>query len=173
MFEKKCVVCGKVFPAGTPASKKYCDECAVVHRAKKKHEQNMRYKERILAAQGKKPKAYAPHQPRQLKGSDKAYCTKCLYKGRFSEDYLCNYFLMTGSVRGCKAGYGCEKRELITGTTDEQGRKQCERCGVLYIGTKSSRYCMACRKEALRANQRHMMEVRAQKSENNNPTDGE
>ena len=151
MFEKKCTVCGKVFPPGTPPAKKFCDDCAPIHNAEKKHEQNMRYKNRILAQKEQKPKTYALNQPRQLSAKDKQYCSKCIYRGRFSEDYLCNYFSMTLELRGCKAGYGCEKRAFAS-TPDGEDYRHCERCDAVFIGPKTMHLCKECLRKVRREN---------------------
>ena len=45
---------------------------------------------------------------------DRLWCRKCIYRGRTGHDsdrpWLCEYVLVTGKPRGCKAGEGCEKR---------------------------------------------------------------
>lgn len=46
--------------------------------------------------------------------NDRLWCRKCIYRARTGHDHdcpwLCEYVLITGKPRGCKAGEGCEKR---------------------------------------------------------------
>lgn len=57
-----------------------------------------------------------------LNKDDKLYCSKCVYQGCYTEDYLCNYILITGEHRGCKAGVGCNKR-ILTNHLAPRNRK--------------------------------------------------
>lgn len=97
---------------------------------------------------------------KRLTAADKQYCGKCIYKGRFSAEYLCDYVGITGHIRGGKPGVGCRKRELEGGTKSQYGERICERCGAAYIGSKTSHYCPGCRIEAFRQNAKNMTEKR-------------
>lgn len=35
------------------------------------------------------------------------YCNGCIYRGNYN---ICDYLLVTGELRGCPAGKGCNKR---------------------------------------------------------------
>lgn len=46
---------------------------------------------------------------------DRKYCGRCIYYPESSiqqRRYLCEYFLRTGKLRGCKGGKGCTKRVI-------------------------------------------------------------
>ncbi len=135
MFEKQCQVCGKVFPEGTSRSRKYCEECAKAAHAARRMELYRHRKET-----GEKPVPRSPDTAKQK--ADKAYCEKCIYHGFIRDGGMtCDYILIVGHRRGCKAGDGCEKRAL-------EGQKKCERCGKTFIGTSLTHLCAACRRDA-------------------------
>lgn len=154
--ERKCAVCGAEFPAGTPASRKYCTRCA----EQKEKENRAKNRQKLKAAAAEK--AAASQQPRILKAADRKYCEKCIYVGNFSENYLCGFLLQTGEVRGCKAGVGCKRR--ITGkeikALPKSEARRCEKCGRKFDGGKYARFCDECRAELQRQAGRHMAEAR-------------
>lgn len=41
---------------------------------------------------------------------DRAWCKRCIYANTHDHVHLCNYILITGKMRGCPAGAGCERR---------------------------------------------------------------
>ena len=147
MAERKCVMCGKVFPEGTPASRKYCYECLEIRHA----EQQRKQKEKRKAERKAAPPPPPPKKSTLTK-ANKQYCAKCIYCGSFSAGYLCNYILLTSQVRGCKAGVGCTRRVKQNEKTEKYSKRICERCGAVYVGTKQAHFCMACRREAMRKN---------------------
>lgn len=161
VFERKCKVCGKPFPPGTVATKRYCDPCreklAKEREAKRKEE---RRSEREKAA--KENLAAQNGEMTILRKADMAYCAKCIYRGSFSESYLCNYLMMTCERRGCRAGVGCDKRDFER-VEVKDNRNVCERCGRRYDGTKRSHFCPDCRVEMHRENARRMLERRKEK----------
>lgn len=40
------------------------------------------------------------------------YCRGCKYLGHITSGYCCEFLAVTGTVRGCPAGKGCERREM-------------------------------------------------------------
>ena len=50
-----------------------------------------------------------------LTQKNKAYCSRCRYRGLHSESYLCQYILIAGERRGCAPGAGCDKRKISEG----------------------------------------------------------
>lgn len=84
-----------------------------------------------------------------LTAENKKYCSPCVYKGCFTEGYLCNFNVLTGRVRGCKAGVGCTQRVLDAPVKKSIEDRSCEICGATYKGTTKSHYCPSCRKEAI------------------------
>lgn len=161
VFERKCKVCGKPFPPGTVATKRYCDQC----REKLAKERESRRKEERRSRREKAAQEKIAAQIGEttiLRKDDMAYCRKCIYRGSFSESYLCNYLMMTAERRGCRAGVGCNKREFEHVEAQDK-RNVCERCGKRYEGTKQSRFCPDCRVEMHRENARRMVERRKEK----------
>jgi len=135
MFEKKCQVCGKIFPEGTSPARKYCDECAAEAHAERRRERN-----NLRKITGEKPKPRNPETAKQK--ADREYCSKCIYQGSIRDGGMtCDYILLVGHRRGCKPGAGCEKRAL-------EGQKKRERCGKLYEGTSLTHLCADCRRDA-------------------------
>ena len=106
MPERKCIDCGKPFVGKASAARKYCAEC----RAIRKLDAQKRHHEKVIEIRKNTPPP--PPNPKVLTKKDKAYCSRCIYRGSFTEEYLCNYLLRTGTAIGCKAGYGCERRVL-------------------------------------------------------------
>lgn len=153
MRERKCVICGAMLPADAPASKKYCDSCREAH--ERERYVIRRDARRKLRAESPSPQPQPVKQPRMLQKKDEDYCRKCMYKGRFSAGYLCDYYSMTGKRRGTKAGYGCERRIIATKALEKH---VCERCGAV-VESKYSRFCADCRMEFHREAARHMIEV--------------
>ena len=151
-----CVICGNPLPDGSFHTRKYCDSCKVEHercRSRKRSAERRRMKK----SGELNPLSSDDKQPRTLQKNDMAYCAKCVYRGRFSAGYLCNYLLLTGEHRGCKYGEGCTRRE-IGAAKGEVGIKQCERCGASYVGGPSSHYCSDCRSNVSRDNARKAAE---------------
>ena len=161
MPERKCLMCGAPFPPGTAASRKYCFDCLDIRHEQFKIRHRDREREKAREKAAEKRQNANNRQPKALKNKDMVYCAKCYYRGRFSEGYLCNYFCMTGKLRGCKAGFGCEKRETAGFSATGQENRTCERCGARYIGTKVAHFCPECRKAASRENVRKATEARA------------
>lgn len=160
MEAHKCAICGKVFPYGTAKTRKYCDDCQDQHRIRQLERQKELRKEAKMKASGDQQK----HDPRMLKASDKAYCGKCIYRGRFSAEYLCDYLGMTGKRRGCKAGVGCIRRDIGEAKMYEN-RRICERCGAVYEGGKKSHICPQCRRISFMENARRIAEKRKENSD--------
>lgn len=50
----------------------------------------------------------------ETKQDDRDFCEKCIYRADKSRSYLytCDYFYLTGKLRGCKPGTACEKRVI-------------------------------------------------------------
>lgn len=97
--------------------------------------------------------------PKMLTAADKKYCSSCIYKGSFAADYLCNFFVITGMMRGCPAGVGCNQRRSEPIFVPKPQPKiptdklppskleiKCIRCGNTFIGSKKARYCEHCRR---------------------------
>ena len=105
---RKCFICGAPFPEDAPAAKKYCKKCGVIRNREltrlrqQKREKQRAEKQRLLEQQ-------------TTSLEDRAYCQKCIYHPKHTENYLCNYIVYTGVRRQCKAGVGCTKRVLIRG----------------------------------------------------------
>lgn len=97
-----CLCCGLPLPEGCSQSRKYCAECW----KKKNHELSIK---RINAAKAYHEKCKAEDQQQK----DKEFCSKCFYRGwgAYFEN-LCDYLILTGTPRGCKAGDGCNKRMI-------------------------------------------------------------
>ena len=142
-FERRCQMCGTVFPEGTPASRKFCYDCLAIRHAdqQKRHKEQQRQKREEEAA------SQTAVRPLTLDPVDKAYCSKCVYCGSFHEGYLCNYIIVTGNVRGCKAGNSCERRVESDKVEPIHGLRVCERCGSEYVGTRNATLCPSCRRE--------------------------
>ena len=150
-MERKCQMCGAVFPEGTPASRKYCYDCL----EKRKQEAQIRHrdKEREKARQ----RAEIARQSRPATVFNKAnrdYCSKCIYCGSFTEGYLCDYNLKTRLSRRCKPGVGCNKRETM------DGKRRCDRCGRIFEVTGRATLCDDCRRQARAENARRVNERR-------------
>lgn len=100
--QRTCLKCGQPLPEGSSCSRRYCDACG-----------RQRNIELTRARQRKAAKrAYEVRMAKQ-ESKDRAWCRKCLYHG--SENYclnLCDYLLLTGHRRGCRAGEGCNQRRL-------------------------------------------------------------
>ena len=162
MAIRKCQMCGAIFPEDTPASRKYCFDCHMIRHK----EQQMRQAEKRRMQALERQNNPEPKQERvykTLRESDKAYCNKCLYRGRFTEEYLCNYFCLTGKLRGCKAGVGCDKRHIATNADNTFGYRTCKRCGAPFVGTKDANYCIECRRKVCRENAKKAHEARWKK----------
>ena len=97
-----CLRCGNALPEGSHLTKKYCDECAVERNRELTRERNRKAIQRMQEVNAER-----------FYNADREYCKKCVYHG--SHEYgnnLCDYILVVGHRRGCKAGVGCEKRVL-------------------------------------------------------------
>lgn len=158
---RRCQICGKELPIGSSASRKYCQQCSKQHNIELTKLRQQRFSQKRSEARAEQAVIQQP--VRELREEDKAYCSKCVYKGRCSEDYLCDYLVMTGKRRGCKAGKGCKKRKLIPSIEDNGGMRTCEKCGAAYVGGQKSHYCPECRKEIMRKNAIHAVETRGKK----------
>ena len=153
MFEKKCQMCGAVFPPGTPAARKYCYDCLEKRHADAyaRHREKEREKARV--------KAEAERQARPeniLSEANRKYCKNCIYVGNFAHGYLCNYLDITKTRRGCKPGVGCDKHRKDL----EDGQKRCERCGTIFETTGTATQCADCRRLARIENARRINERR-------------
>lgn len=158
---RRCQICGKELPLGSAASRKYCPTCAAEHNRELTRLRYNRMNQKRSEARAEKSAVLQPI--RELRDEDKAYCAICAYSGRFSADYLCDYLIMTGHKRGCRAGKGCKKRKLIPSAEPKVGERICEKCGAAYLGGKKSHYCPECRKEIMRKNAIHAIETRGKK----------
>ena len=109
-MERKCQMCGAVFPEGTPASRKYCYDCWTIRHK----EADLRCREKRREKAKEKAEAAKKNSPeRTSTKANRAYCGKCFYHGFIREGNMtCDYILLTGHRRGCKFGAGCEKRSL-------------------------------------------------------------
>lgn len=153
---RRCQICGKELPLGSAASRKYCPKCSEEHnRELTRLRYNRANKKR---ADLRAEQANIPQPVRELREEDKAYCAECIYKGRCTENYLCDYFIITGKRRGCKAGQGCNQRKQKHSEASENGMRICDQCGASYVGGKKSHYCPECRKEIMRKNAIHARE---------------
>lgn len=101
---RNCAICGKQLPENSPWSRKYCPECSYAYARQRSRERNRERNRK------KTPQPVPQRAPSKL---DMKYCRCCKYSGVYSEDYLCQYILRTGTRRGCKPGVGCEKRVLV------------------------------------------------------------
>ena len=153
-----CQICGRELPIGSSASRKYCKKCSVQRNIELTKLRQQRFSQKRSDERAKQAGIKQP--VRTLREEDKAYCAKCVYTGRFSEDYLCNYLAMEGHRRGCRAGKGCTKRKLIPAENSSFGERICEKCGAAYTGGKKSHYCPDCRKNIMRQNAIHAVELR-------------
>ena len=153
-----CQICGMELPIGSSASRKYCQPCSKQHNIELTKLRQQRFSQKRSDERAKQAEIKQPI--RDLREEDKAYCAKCVYTGRFSEDYLCNYLAMEGHRRGCRAGKGCTKRKLIPAENSSFGERVCEKCGAAYTGGKKSHYCPDCRKIIMRQNAIHAVELR-------------
>ena len=158
---RRCQICGKELPIGSSAARKYCQPCSKQHNIELTKLRQQRFSQKRSEARAEQ--AVIQQQVRELREEDKAYCAMCVYKGRCSEDYLCDYLVVTGKRRGCKAGKGCKKRKLIPSIEDNGGMRTCEKCGAAYVGGQKSHYCPECRKEIMRKNAIHAVETRGKK----------
>ena len=103
---RECQLCGKPLAENAAAARKYCPECSRVH----SRELTRRRRKELARIKAMKKQEAAPQRvPDEI---DRAYCQYCKYSGVYTDNYLCNYILKTGTRRGCKAGVGCTKRVL-------------------------------------------------------------
>ena len=153
MFEHKCAMCGTVFPKGTPGAKRYCSDCLKKRQAEAyaRHRDKEREKAREKAAAKQAASATVFNK------ANRDYCAKCIYCGNFNEGYLCDYNLKTRMSRGCKVGVGCTKRETM------DGKRRCERCGVIFAYNNREHLCADCRHKVRVENARRACEARLKK----------
>lgn len=103
-----CLRCGNPLPDGSYLTRKYCDKCGAERKKELRRERERIAREQSIAA----------HQEKQ-DAADREYCKPCIYRG--SVEYgnnLCDYILLTGKRRGCKAGVGCTERVISNGKSD-------------------------------------------------------
>lgn len=99
---RTCLRCGGQLPEGSSQSRKYCPECG-----------RLRNIELTLARQQAAARKREEQRVTDQAIIDREYCKPCEYYG--SDEYhrnLCDYFLVTGKRRGCRAGAGCDRRVL-------------------------------------------------------------
>lgn len=163
MFERRCEICGKPFPEGTVASRRFCLDCGVQHKREKEAEQRIR--RRNLAIELKKTESAAEQRPKcppkTLLEKDKKYCAKCIYRGRYTAGYLCNYLCMTGERRGCPPGVGCNKKTLAS--QREPKYRTCVQCGERITDSKYAKFCAACRLEIRRESAIHINKMKLER----------
>lgn len=100
--DRTCLMCGQPLPEWSSRSRRYCDECG-----------RKRNIELTWARQRKREKVQREAAEIRQAAADRKYCQKCLYAhaGKYPT-HLCDYILLTGNRRGCKAGVGCTERRL-------------------------------------------------------------
>lgn len=97
-----CLRCGGKLPDNAYLTRKYCDKCAVERNKELTRDRQKKAEKRTIEVNAEKDYS-----------ADFEYCKPCVYRG--SEEYgknLCDYILLVGHRRGCKAGVGCEKRKV-------------------------------------------------------------
>ena len=98
--QRTCLRCGQPLPEGSSCSRRYCDACGKQWNIELTRERQRR-----------KDKRQAEIVAERRDKADRAYCRTCVYHGSENYgNYLCDYLLLTGTRRGCKAGVGCERR---------------------------------------------------------------
>lgn len=102
MIEKICLRCGNELPITCGPSRKYCDACAAARNRELTRERQKKAVKLMREAKAEKQSA-----------KDRAYCKPCVYAAAGYGEHLCDYILRTGHRRGCKAGVGCRKREVV------------------------------------------------------------
>ena len=106
---KNCVICGAQFPPGTAPTKKYCADCAkkqILESTRRSREKQRERYEELKAVKAKIPKPAGNKKNR-------AWCSTCIYRGGLRDGtFTCDYILHTGKRRGCKPGYGCERKRV-------------------------------------------------------------
>lgn len=148
-FVRTCKICGEPLPADSAASRKYCIKCSKERSVEQQRERSERHHRK--RTQERRQKAQIQEQKREklmLSSADKKYCQKCIYVGSFSMQQLCNFMLIEGRRRGCKAGVGCTERKF---PAQSQTRRKgiCERCGAPFDNMNSrAHFCDKCRAEA-------------------------
>ncbi len=111
---KTCLRCGNPLPPGCSPSRMFCDECG-----------RLRNIELTMARQQRDKKQKATEEAARQASIDRAYCKICKYYSTQTEAYnLCDYMLKTGCRRGCKAGYGCKKREITKKETKRRNENE-------------------------------------------------
>lgn len=105
-----CAICGKPFPEGTVATRKYCIECGEAHTELLRIGQRERARKRreALAAQNQKQ----PQKKNEITEEDRLFCAPCIFSEKHSKEHLCNFNWITCQTRGCKFGVGCTQRIL-------------------------------------------------------------
>ena len=164
MFERKCLMCGQPLPEGVVASRKYCNDCGI--QRKRESEAKRREVRKSMRELAKKEESESPKQQkpaRTISEKDRRYCAKCIYRGRYTAGYLCNYICMTGERRGCPPGVGCTRKLLASQFETTSKIRICERCGVNTVENKYARFCNSCRLELRRMAAYHMIEVKNEK----------
>lgn len=96
-----CLICGKLLPAGSSYSRRYCDECG--------RERNRELT--LLRAKSMSERAAEAAAEKQS-AKDRAWCRRCIYANTHDHVHLCNYILITHKMRGCHYGVGCERRTV-------------------------------------------------------------
>lgn len=99
-MELYCEYCGKPLPPNCSPRRKYHKDCAIIVNSKKTYKNQL-----------DKKRNYVDSFKTKTDKKDVEYCKPCIYHNTHSWNYLCNYYIMTGSRRGCKAGVGCNKRK--------------------------------------------------------------
>lgn len=100
--QRTCLRCGQPLPEGASCSRRYCDACG--------KQRNIELTRARQERQAKQRQAVS-----ELKQwiADKRYCRKCEFSGTNKYcNNLCDYMLITGHRRGCRAGVGCKKRKI-------------------------------------------------------------
>ncbi len=118
---RTCLRCGGDLPAWCSPSVSYCPECRQrIHNEK-------------LA---KSYTEWIKRQANKQETRDRAYCKPCRYHSGTYGENLCDYILHTGKRRGCKAGEGCERREIVGLATGSQGSAESVSKGKKKAGRK-------------------------------------
>ena len=98
--QRTCLICGGPLPEWSSASRRYCDECGKQRNIELTRERQRKALKRANEVRLAKQET-----------KDRNYCRSCMYHGSKNFCYnLCDYLLITGKQRGCRAGEGCDKR---------------------------------------------------------------
>ena len=103
--QRYCKNCNAPLPLDAARNRLYCNACRIIVNRQKANKRDREHREKLN-------RVYADPSKWKPNKEDIDYCKSCIYSEASYWHHLCNYYTRTGVRRGCKAGVGCNKREL-------------------------------------------------------------